>query len=58
MSYFESPEWVAGVRTSVEKATGFSSCTQQILSWKTLGLGNVANLEKKKDIRQLLLVEM
>ncbi|TNN50762.1 hypothetical protein EYF80_039027 [Liparis tanakae] len=39
--YFESPEGVARVGASVEKAAGLGSGTQQVLRGKTLGLGNV-----------------
>lgn len=43
----ESPQWVAGVWASVEEAAGFGACTQEILCWESLRLGDVANLQKQ-----------
>ena len=44
VTHFESPQGVARVRASVEKAAGFGSCAQQVLGWKALCLRDVTNL--------------
>ena len=44
VTHFESPEGVARVGASVEKAAGFCSCAQQVLGWEALCLRDVTNL--------------
>lgn len=46
VTHFESPEGVARVGASVEKAAGLGSCTQQVLCREALGLRNVTNLRE------------
>lgn len=52
--YLQSPQWVAGVGASVEKAAGLCSCTEQVLCWKTLGLRDVTNLEEKENTNRTI----
>ena len=51
LTYFESPERVAGVGASVEEAAGLGSCTQQILCRKALSLGDVTDLTERHSQR-------
>lgn len=48
-TYLEPPERIARVWAFVEKATGLGARAQQVLSWKALGLGDVANLQQQRQ---------
>lgn len=48
-NHLEPPEWITGVGSSIKEANSFCSCTQQVLCRQALSLGDVTDLEGKKD---------